>query len=109
MTPPQPICDWLINENYGALALTYLGRLPLIIDPSLDIAPEEQLSPHWTRFDDSWSLTEDNILYSPTYARAAPVAYTDLGNRAIFAYPYGMVVLLDPSGNFIAGRLNDAN
>jgi len=107
MNTRQPVADWHVNLSYGNLATAHLGRLPLIINPDDEAPPELQLEPFWTRYKSGWSLTQDNTLYSSTYLPAMPAAYTDIGNRIIFSYPHNMVVILDPSGNFIAGKLHD--
>ena len=104
-----PICDWQLNANYGALAQAMLGRIPLMINPSLDLDPLLQMDGLWTIFDEEsgWRLMADDALYGPLYEPKMPAAAAVCGNRILFVYPGGILVMLDPNGNFVAGKIHD--
>lgn len=110
MSNIQYVLDWQVNTNYGGVAENLLGRIPLMIDPTSPLSPEDQLEPFWHRFneDSDWGLTHDMTLFSASYEPRQPAAQALLHNRLIVVYPGQMVLVMDPSNNYILGRIRDA-
>lgn len=113
MSTRFPVLDWHLNEAYGNEAHTYLGRIPLLIDPNCAdpvwLQVQTNLPEGWNPVlaDDrsKWTLTADDYLIYPGLPPIAPAAMAWLRGEKVLVYPAGWIVVAQLNGEFTVARI----
>lgn len=110
-----PVLDWHLNPtSYSESdALTYLGRIPLLLDPNCTdpvwLQVQENYPQGWNPVlgeeRSKWTLTADDYLVYPGLPPIAPAAQAWLRSERILVYPAGWVVVVELGGDFTVARI----